>query len=51
MFTIYIESEAPNKIREKDEELIEKKWPNEGKIKFENYSVKYRTNKVIVLKN
>ena len=46
-----IESEAPNKIIPKDEELIEKKWPNEGKIKFENYSVKYRPNTEIVLKN
>ena len=46
-----IETEAPNIIREKDEQLIEKKWPNEGKIKFENYSVKYRPNTEIVLKN
>ena len=46
-----IESEAPNVIRPKDEELVEKKWPNEGKIKFENYSVKYRPNTEIVLKN
>jgi len=46
-----IESEAPNVIRPKDEELVEKKWPTEGKIKFENYSVKYRPNTEIVLKN
>ena len=46
-----IESEAPNIVRPKDEELVEKKWPNEGKIKFENYSVKYRPNTEIVLKN
>ena len=45
-----IKSEAPNIIREKDEQLIEKKWPNEGNIKFENYSVKYRPNTEIVLK-
>ena len=46
-----IESEAPNKIKPKDEELTEKKWPTEGKIRFENYSVKYRPNTEIVLKN
>lgn len=34
-----------------DKELIEKKWPQEGKIRFENYSVKYRPNTEIVLKN
>ena len=46
-----IESEAPSKINQKDDQLIEKKWPTEGKIKFENYSVKYRPNTEIVLKN
>ena len=46
-----IKSEAPNKIKPKDEELTEKKWPTEGKIRFENYSVKYRPNTEIVLKN
>ena len=45
-----IESEAPNIIKSKDDQLIEKKWPNKGKIKFENYSVKYRPNTEIVLK-
>ena len=45
-----IESEAPLVIRTKDEELIRKKWPCEGRIKFDNYSVKYRPNTEIVLK-
>ena len=34
---------------ESDKNLIN--WPSEGKIKFENYSVKYRNNTEIVLKN
>jgi ABC-type multidrug transport system fused ATPase/permease subunit len=45
-----IQSEAPTIIKEKDEPLIESNWPKEGKIKFENYSVKYRPNTEIVLK-
>ena len=45
-----IQSEAPTVIKEKDEQLIEEKWPKEGKIKFVNYSVKYRLNTEIVLK-
>ena len=45
-----IKSEAPTVIKENDEKLIEEKWPQEGKIKFENYSVKYRPNTEIVLK-
>ena len=45
-----IESEAPTIIKEKDEPLIDSNWPKEGKIKFENYSVKYRPNTEIVLK-
>ena len=45
-----IKSEAPTIIKENDEKLIEEKWPQEGKIKFENYSVKYRPNTEIVLK-
>ena len=34
---------------ENDKNLIN--WPSQGKIKFENYSVKYRDNTEIVLKN
>jgi ABC-type multidrug transport system fused ATPase/permease subunit len=34
-----------------DEELIKQNWPREGKIEFDNYSVKYRPNTEIVLKN
>jgi ATP-binding cassette subfamily C (CFTR/MRP) protein 1 len=34
-----------------DEELKQKNWPNEGKIKFVNYSVRYRPNTEIVLNN
>ena len=45
-----IESEAPSIIKKKDDKLIEEKWPKEGKIRFENYSVKYRPNTEIVLK-
>jgi ATP-binding cassette subfamily C (CFTR/MRP) protein 1 len=32
-----------------DNELKQKGWPNEGKIKFENYSVRYRPDTEIVL--
>ena len=38
-------------IMENDENLINKNWPEEGKITFINYSVKYRPNTEIVLKN
>ena len=44
-----IESENPS-ILENDKNLEKNNWPNEGKIKFENYSVKYRPNTEIVLK-
>ena len=46
-----IDSEKPLVIKNKDNELIEKNWPQEGKIRFENYYVKYRPNTEIVLKN
>ena len=46
-----IESEAPSIINPKDDELIKNKWPLKGDIKFKNYSVKYRPNTEIVLKN
>ena len=34
-----------------NEELIKNNWPKEGKIEFINYSVKYRPNTEIVIKN
>ena len=34
-----------------DNELKKKGWPNEGKIKFENYSVRYRPDTEIVLED
>ena len=46
-----IEGEKPSIIKGRDEKLKEKNWPKEGKIRFENYSVKYRPNTEIVLKN
>ena len=46
-----IKSEKPSKIKPKDDELIENNWPQEGKIKFENYSVRYRPTTEVVLKN
>ena len=30
---------------------VEESWPNEGRIKFINYSVNYRNNLPLVLKN
>ena len=42
-------SEKPKDIIKVDEAL--KSWPNEGKVKFENYSVKYRPDTEIVLKD
>lgn len=44
-----IKTEKPKKL-EIDDKLMKINWPNEGKIKFENYSVRYRTNTDIVLK-
>ena len=46
-----IESEKPSVIKPKDEELEQKKWPQEGRIRFENYSVRYRPTTEVVLKN
>ena len=46
-----IKGEKPSVIKKKDEQLEKENWPNEGKIKFENYSVRYRPNTEIVLKN
>ena len=46
-----IKSEKPSEIKPKDEELQKKNWPQEGKIRFENYSVRYRPTTEVVLKN
>ena len=45
-----IQGEKPSIIRGRDEKLEENNWPKEGKIRFENYSVRYRPNTEIVLK-
>ena len=45
-----IKGENPS-IMENDQNLINRNWPEEGKITFINYSVKYRPNTEIVLKN
>ena len=45
-----IKSEKPSQIKEKDDKLREKNWPQEGRIRFENYSVRYRPTTEIVLK-
>ena len=46
-----IESEKPSVVKPKDEELEKKNWPEQGRIRFENYSVRYRPTTEIVLKN
>ena len=46
-----IKGEKPSVIKQKDEQLEKENWPKEGKIKFENYSVRYRPNTETVLKN
>jgi ATP-binding cassette subfamily C (CFTR/MRP) protein 1 len=46
-----IKGEKPSEIKPKDEELEKKNWPQEGKIRFENYSVRYRPTTEVVLKN
>ena len=46
-----IKGEKSSFIKGKDDALIRNKWPKTGKIKFENYSVKYRPTTEIVLKN
>ncbi len=45
-----IKGEKPS-IMENDNNLIKRNWPEEGNIKFINYSVKYRPNTEVVLKN
>ena len=46
-----IKGEKPSEIKPKDEELQKKNWPQEGRIRFENYSVRYRPTTEVVLKN
>ena len=46
-----IKGEKPSVIKPKDDQLEKQNWPQEGAIKFENYSVRYRPNTEIVLKN
>ena len=46
-----IPSERPSVIEDKDATLIKQHWPSEGRIRFENYSVRYRPNTEVVLKN
>ena len=43
-------SEAPLEM-ELDKQLENQNWPGEGLIKFENYSVNYRSDTPLVLKN
>ena len=38
-------------VKENDSTLIQSKWPQRGTVKFDNYSVRYRPNTEIVLKN
>ena len=46
-----IKGEKPSYIKGKDDKLEKENWPQKGEVKFENYSVKYRPNTEIVLKN
>ena len=46
-----IKGEKPSYIKEKDDRLKKENWPQKGQIRFENYSVRYRPNTEIVLKN
>ena len=47
---MHIVQEKPSKIPAIDDNLIEQKWPQNGDIKFENLSVRYRPTTDIVLK-
>ena len=46
-----IVQEKPSHIPEIDDILIRENWPKNGEIEFKNYSVKYRPETEIVLKN
>ena len=43
--------EKPSHIPEVDDKLIQENWPKNGEIEFKNFSVKYRPETEIVLKN
>ena len=43
--------ERPSHIPEVDDNLIREEWPKNGEIEFKNFSVKYRPETEIVLKN
>ena len=43
--------EKPSHIPEVDDNLIQENWPKNGEIEFKNFSVKYRPETEIVLKN
>ena len=43
--------ERPSHIPEVDNELIRQQWPTNGEIEFKNFSVRYRPETEIVLKN
>ena len=43
--------ERPSHIPEVDNNLIQDEWPKNGEIEFKNFSVKYRPETEIVLKN
>ena len=43
--------ERPSHIPEVDDNLIQEEWPKNGEIEFKNFSVKYRPETEIVLKN
>ena len=43
--------ERPSHIPEVDDDLIQEEWPKNGEIEFKNFSVKYRPETEIVLKN
>ena len=43
--------ERPSHIPEVDDDLIREEWPKNGEIEFKNFSVKYRPETEIVLKN
>ena len=46
-----IKGEKPAIIKSKDHQLERDHWPQRGEIQFKNYSVRYRPNTEIVLRN
>ena len=47
---MHIIQEEPSYLPEKDDKLIEEKWPKNGEIEFKDFSVRYRPGTEIVLK-